>query len=397
MAVALNAGRSADDRWHLRQDGSRFMAHGEMMPLTNDDDLPIGFLKIVRDRTAEHRAQAALEASEARSRLALEAGQIGTWESDPALCAMAWDARTRELLGHSADEPLDYEHSFLARVHPDDRAHVMASNAAALAPGGDGIANMEYRTISAVDGRERWVQAKGALTGGAEGTPRFVGIVRDITAEKDAEHHRRMLTGELQHRMKNTLAVVQSIVSQSLRGATTPQAASEAIRERLMTLGHAHDLLTQTSWTEAPISAIVAGATRHNAHTGRVRISGPDLALAPRAALALSLCLHELSTNAAKYGALSVPTGHVELNWSLERDEREEAGEPDDLGGETILAITWREFGGPPVHRPERKGFGTRLMDNLSYDLGGQAVLDYAEDGVVWQLRSALARITANP
>ena len=216
MALALSDGRSADDRWHLRSDGSRFMAHGEMMPLTNDDDVPIGFLKIVRDRTAEHAAQAELAANEARNRLALEAGQIGTWEADPALRIMTCDARTRELLGHAADEPLDYERAFLERVHIDDRVHVAAINAEALAPGSDGTTNMEYRAISAADGRERWVHAKGALAKGPDGAARFVGIVRDITAEKDAEHHRRMLTAELQHRMKNTLAVVQSIVSQSV-------------------------------------------------------------------------------------------------------------------------------------------------------------------------------------
>jgi PAS domain S-box-containing protein len=388
MAKALSDGRSADDRWHMRQDGSRFMAHGEMMPLTNDDDVPVGFLKIVRDRTAEHAARAALEASEARTRLALEAAQIGTWESDPLRNVITWDARTRELLGHSADEPLDSGNSFLEHVHPDDHANVAAHNEAARGVGGEGIVNIEYRTISAVDGRERWVQVKGAVAQGPDGEPRFVGIVRDISAEKDAENHRRMLTAELQHRMKNTLAVVQSIVSQSLRGAPTAQAASESIRERLMTLGHAHDLLTQTSWTAAPIAAVLAGATRHGAQTGRVQITGPDLALAPRAALAMSLCLHELSTNATKYGALSVPTGHVELTWSRE---------PDETGRDAFLAMSWREFGGPPVIRPERKGFGTRLMENLSYDLGGETTLDYAPDGIVWQLRSELARITDQP
>jgi len=212
-----------------------------------------------------------------------------------------------------------------------------------------------------------------------------IGILRDITAEKDPEHHRRMLSAELQHRMKNTLAVVQSIVSQSLRGAVSVQSASGAIRERLMALGHAHDLLTQTSWTAAPMRAVVEGATRHGAHAGRVQFTGPDLALAPRAALAMSLCLHELSTNAAKYGALSVPDGRVELSWAIKNDD------PD---GDATLLMSWRELDGPPVLRPDHKGFGTRLMDNLAYDLGGETTLDYAADGVVWQLRSSLARIT---
>ena len=121
-----------------------------------------------------------------------------------------------------------------------------------------------------------------------------------------------MLIGELQHRMKNTLAVVQAVVSQSLRGATSPQAANDAIRERLVTLSHAHDLLTQTSWTAAPIHGIAESATRLGLHAGRIAMTGPDLDLSPRAALALSMCLHELTTNAAKYGALSVPAGRVD-------------------------------------------------------------------------------------
>jgi len=339
METALSNGHGAEERWHLRKGGTRFWASGEMMPLTGDDGAPIGFLTILRDRTAQHDAQTALEESEARTRLALEAGELGAWESTPALGDMTWDARTRLLLGHGPDEPLDYERSFLARVHPEDRARVVELNQAALAPGGTGTTNMEYRTISAVDGRERWIHARGALAQGPGGIRKFVGTVRDITAEKEAENHRRLLSAELQHRIKNTLAVVQAIVSQSLRNVATPEEARDAIGERLATLSTTHDLLTQTSWQAAPIRAIVNGVTQlHGTKASRIIVGGPDVLLPPRTALALSMSLHELSTNAVKYGALSNQIGHVELAWALEHEE-----------GAEILVLKWREFGGPPV------------------------------------------------
>lgn len=385
MGLALSVGKGTDERWHLRKDGSRFWASGEMMPLTDESDVPIGFLKILRDRTAQHRHQAALEDSEARTRLALEAGELGAWQSTPELGEMTWDARTRALLGHHPDEPLDYETSFLARVHPDDRAHVIAANERALGPDGDGTTDMRYRTISAVDGKERWIHAKGALVQARDGAPdRFVGTVRDITSEKDAERHRQLLTGELEHRIKNTLAVVQAIVSQSLRNVATPDEARDAISERLRTLSHAHDVLTRSSWTAASLMTIIEGATRLlGTQSDRLLVKGPDIQLAAKAALAFSMSLHELATNAAKYGALSNAVGHVELTWTVD---------PDD--GDTI-AFRWQEYGGPPVNPPTRIGFGSRLMAGLSHDMGGTSAFDHAPEGLIWTLRSSLEKISA--
>ena len=383
MGLALTTGKGTDERWHLRKDGTRFWASGEMMPLADDADAPIGFLKILRDRTAQHRYQAELEESEARTRLALEAGEMGAWQSTPELGEMTWDARTRALLGHHPDEPLDYETSFLARVHPEDRAHVVAINERALGPDGDGTTEMEYRTISAVDGRERWIHAKGALVRARDGVPeRFVGTVRDITAEKEAERHRQLLTGELEHRIKNTLAVVQAIVSQSLRNVATPAEARDAIGERLRTLSHAHDVLTRTSWTAASLMTIIDGATRLlGTQSDRLLIKGRDVQLSAKAALAFSMSLHELATNAAKYGALANEVGHVEFTWEPDPED------PD------IMVFRWQEYGGPPVNPPQRSGFGTRLMSGLSHDMGGASTVDYAPAGLVWTLRSSLARI----
>lgn len=385
MGLALTVGHGTDERWHLRKDSSRFWASGEMMPLMDDDQEPIGFLKILRDRTAQREAHEALAESEARTRLALEAGELGAWQSNPALGEMTWDARTRELLGHFPDEPLDYETSFLARVHPEDRAHVIAINMAALGPDGDGSTNMQYRTISAVDGKVRWIHAKGAVVKAPDGQNRFVGTVRDISEEKETQRHRDLLTTELAHRIKNTLSVVQSIVSQSLRGVSTTEEAREAIEKRLITLSHAHDLLTQASWQAASMMKIVEGAVRlHGERPGRIIMAGPEIQLSAKAALAFSMSLHELSTNAAKYGALSNDLGHVELTWVIDQSES---------GG--ILVLRWRELGGPPVQPPSRTGFGSRLMAGLANDLGGKGIVEFLPEGPLWTLRSNLSKITA--
>ncbi len=385
MGAALSRGHGSDERWHIRKDHSRFWASGEMMPLVNDANVPVGFLKILCDRTFQRESIEALQDSEARTRLALEAGELGAWETSPTLGEMKWDARTRELLGHTPDEPLDYETSFLARLHADDLQQIADAVATALAPGGNGVIDLEYRTISIVDGRERWVNAKGALSEAGDKPQRFVGTVRDITGDKEASNHRLLLTDELEHRIKNTLAVVQSIVSQSLRGVDTPEQARDAIGERLATLSHAHDLLTQSSWQAAPMRTIVEGATRfHGATSGRLHIEGPDILLSAKAALAFSMSLHELSTNAAKYGALSNDVGHVELTWTIGRD-----------GDDDVLDLCWQEFGGPPVNLPKRKGFGSRLMLGLAKDMGGVGELDYEPSGIIWTLKSRLSRITS--
>lgn len=380
MAAAMTNQPGIDERWHLRKNGSRFWASGEMMALTADNGTHIGYLKILRDRTRRHVVQAALSVSEARTRQALEAAEMGAWEISPASREIIWDARTRELLGHTPDEPLDFEHSFLARVDHKDRERVAALHAEALAQGGSGAMHIEYRVISAIDGRERWVQTKGAPAQGSDGNVRYFGTVRDISAEKEAEHHRQLLVAELQHRTKNTLAVVQAIVNQSLRQAKVPKDVRQTIDDRLYALSSADDLLVQTNWTSASIRQIVErGIKRHGIRDGGIRARGPDLDLSARAALALSMSLHELTTNAVKYGALSLSEGHVELDWSIAPSE---AGE--------VLSLHWQEKGGPKVISPERRGFGTHLLEALTRDLGGTTVLDYFPDGVVWQLSARI-------
>lgn len=381
MEAALKEGRGIEERWHTRKNGSGFWASGEMLPLTNDWGIPIGFLKVVHDRTEQYLAQRALEASETRTRLALDAAGLGAWESTPDLRELNWDARTRELLGHWPDEVLDYETSFLSRVHPDDREGTAAAVEAAVSPGGSGILDTEYRTISAVDGQTRHIHARGALSQRPDGTQMFIGTVRDVTQEKQAESHLRLLADELQHRIKNTLSVVQAIVSQSLKSASSPEDARHTINERIAKLSKAHDLLRETNWSIAPVGAIVESATRiQGAQQERISFSGPQVLLGARPALALSMALHELCTNAVKYGALSNDTGCVEILWSIEPDS----------GGREQFHFTWTERGGPTVQPPGKPGFGTRLMQLLCNDLRGTGALEYRAEGLEWHLSSDL-------
>lgn len=202
-----------------------------------------------------------------------------------------------------------------------------------------------------------------------------------LLRQQEGEEHRRLLTGELEHRIKNTLSVVQPIVSRLLRTATTPADTRDAIAARLVTLGRAHDLLTQASWTTAPIDGPVRSAVgSYGEDSARVRMSGPAIRLNARAALAISMTLHELATNAAKYGALAAEVGHVDVRWRV-----------DNSRAPGVLKFVWQEHGGPPVSMPHRKGFGTRLIEtSLMRDLGRGRIEDLPA-GVRWSVSANLA------
>jgi two-component sensor histidine kinase len=192
------------------------------------------------------------------------------------------------------------------------------------------------------------------------------------------ERRQRLLAGELSHRVKNTLATVQSIFNQTMRAAPDLATARDTIEGRLIALANAHDLLTRSQWAPASLADIVgATASVLDGDQARMRIlGGPAVRLAPPAALALALALHELGTNALKYGALSAPSGVVELGWTLRGDR---------------VALTWRERGGPPVTPPQRQGFGTRFISRaLAADAAGSATLDFAPEGLICTIEMAL-------
>lgn len=200
-------------------------------------------------------------------------------------------------------------------------------------------------------------------------------------AKLEAEHQQQMLNEELSHRLKNTLALVQAIASQTLRDATDPQALA-GFRQRLLALSKAHDVLMQQNWSSARIKTVINGVLSLQADLRRLQLSGPDIALGPKAVLSLSMLLHELATNAVKYGALSVENGSVRLSW-----------ETDETGQQPMLVLCWEERGGPPAQEPTKHGMGSRLI-RLGLVGTGTAVLRYDSAGFQAEFRAPLALVT---
>jgi two-component sensor histidine kinase len=213
---------------------------------------------------------------------------------------------------------------------------------------------------------------------------RIAVLFNDIAERKRAEQHRKLLIQELNHRLKNTLATVRALADQSLRGTDSIEIAHERFEARLFALSRVHEVLAREQWSVADLGEIVGNAMAPFAGSGkpRFRARGPSLRLRPEAALALSMALHELATNAVKYGALSEPDGRVTLSWSVS-------------GGSWPQAhLRWRERGGPPVRAPSRRGFGSRLLERgLKHDLAAKVKLDFEPGGLVCCIDAPLTEL----
>lgn len=242
-------------------------------------------------------------------------------------------------------------------------------------PGGADY-DIEYR-ITTSQGGVHWIQSRGQASYRPDGTPLAIaGISLDITTRKQVEKHRDLLAKELGHRVKNTLATIQSIIRQTLRRSTTLQEAESSLDARIQSLAAAHDVLTRESWEGASLAEVVAVAPHPfiDVREYRFEIGGPAMRLGSRVALALAMALHELATNAVKYGALSNETGQVLLSWTFADDAPPHR-----------FRLQWEETGGPPVYPPAHAGFGSRMIERaLATETGGTALIDYRPGGVVF-------------
>ena len=197
----------------------------------------------------------------------------------------------------------------------------------------------------------------------------------DAKEREAADKLQKLILDELHHRIKNTLATVSAIASQSLRTATSIEHGQHAIEGRLLALGRAHDLLMQASWVSASLANIVRGATEpyDSEAAGRFSIQGPDIKITSAAVIALAMTLNELCTNTTKFGALSTPQGHIEIAWTIDAEKKR-------------LHLSWAEKDGPSVSAPTRRSFGTRLMETLGKQLSGEVHLVYEPTGFVYAL-----------
>jgi len=338
-----------------------------------------GFNDLMDDVAARQKA---LQASEEQARLALEAGRMGTWWYDHTTGQGGLSAQAATLLGLPAEKISITIPEFRGIVHPDDSERVLERMRTAVTT--DGSYEDEYR-IRTPAGETRWLNAKGRVFFDQQSRPiTFVGVFYEVTDRKRAESQQKLLLGELNHRVKNTLATVQSIASQTLRSSPDLSNFKDAFEGRLMALSKTHDLLTRSSWREAGLRDIVEQelAPFRKTSDERVVVDGPPVTLSPRYAINFGLVLHELVTNAVKYGALSSPSGLLEVRWTVS----------EETPGQRLLRLHWQERDGPPVGSPKRHGFGSRLIRrSIEGEMAGTMSLAYPESGIVYDFVIPLA------
>lgn len=346
---------------------------------------PVSVVEMHADATALKAAEEALRVGEARLLLAQEVAGVGTWEWDPEQDSFLWSPEQYGMPADPDGAGRSIE-AFLVHVHAADRARIRDASHQALSTG---EYEVEFRLLRpARDGswETRWLIGRGRRMPALAGRLGLIlGIHMDITLRKEAEARQELLMREVDHRAKNALAVVQAVLR--LTRADTPEAFGRAIAGRVSALARAQTLLTRSRWAGAELLAVLRGELApfvDAADPKRVTFSGPDLTVAPIAVQPLSMTLHELATNAAKYGGLSVPGGSLELSWTID----EEADR---------LILTWAEVGGAEIAGPPRaEGFGSRMIRATIQDqLGGSVAFEWKSAGLTCVIGLPLRRVLA--
>lgn len=306
--------------------------------------------------------------------LAEQSAGIGIWDRDVATGTMRGTPTYYRIMGlEPTSEPVPMAVVRAVR-HPDDAQRVVDGFQAALAQGLDTY-EVEYRIIRPSDGQVRWIFGRGRTVRDASGKPvRYSGVDIDITERKQAEEQVQLLMQEVNHRSNNLLAVVQAIVRQMASG-TADEAFAERLSQRIQGIAAANGVLVSGKWQGAGLASLIESQlSPFTDFATRVVVSGPPVQLKRNAARSVGLALHELATNAAKYGALSNNDGQVRVEWRI----------GDEADGRR-LHMSWTEHGGPPVTPPQRRGFGhTVTARMIEGALGGKARIDFAPGGVAW-------------
>jgi PAS domain S-box-containing protein len=326
--------------------------------------------KITREMSEHKQAEMALKESEVRLQEALTAGRVVAFTWDPETGLTQRSGNAPEILGLAADGDRQ-PGAFLARVHPDDRAG-FAAQAGGLCPARP-CYSATFRFIRA-EGHEVWLEETAKAEFDAAGRYlRLKGLTRDISVHKRAEERQRQLVHELDHRVKNVLASVATVAQRTGDGSASVDEFLHGFDGRIQAMAHAHALLSRSRWQGARLADLVDKELAPWAQSGNTSIEGPDVLLAPAATQTVAIVLHELATNASKYGALTTPHGRIAVRWRLERN-----GE-----GPRALVLDWTESGGPAVAAPSQAGYGTGAIRNLiPYELGGTVELAFETEGV---------------
>jgi PAS domain S-box-containing protein len=347
-------------------------------------DAAIRLARMRREAAAREQELESVRAA-AKLRLAMDTAKMGEVIFDLCSDGIVHTPGFAHLFGRSDDYRLTLE-EINEHVHPDDRDRVYLESAEAFA-GETEYFEVEHRIIRQ-DGAQRWLAGRFQIERSADGEAiEATAVYMDITERKWVEERQRLLLDELNHRVKNTLSTVQSIAVNTRRGSPSPEEFGEMFQARIAALAGAHDLLTQGSWEGASLGDVVERTLSPYVSMGedeapRILMGGPRVRLSPNAAVTLNMAFHELATNAVKYGALSNAEGRLDVLWTVDRSKSEPAVE-----------LIWNERGGPPVLPPERRGFGSRLLEQgLARELDGEVDLRYEKKGLTGRIRLPVSK-----
>jgi PAS domain S-box-containing protein len=324
----------------------------------------------VWDISERKAAEERLGESDERMHFIADRAHVGYWDWQIANDRVEWSPINNQLLGIPPEDPMSYER-FLAAVHPDDRERTDRAVRACLESGGQKDYDVEFRTLWPEE-TVRWIRGKGNATF-EDGKPvRMAGLALDITERKQHEERENLLVREMHHRVKNILAVVDAIAQRT--SSESPEDFAKRFSERIRALSANQDLLFRNEWKGVDVEELVRAQLSHLSDLigSRIVVDGPKLRFNTAGAQTIGLALHELATNAGKYGALSTDRGRVDLRWNF---------------SDNAFTMSWTERGGPSVSAPKRCGFGTTVIERMAKSsLRGTVDLDYAPSGLTWCL-----------
>jgi PAS domain S-box-containing protein len=371
----------------------------KQLPIRDADHQIKGVLSLAANVTERIKAcdvadQQALEADifNERLNLAVEAAEMGLWDWTAATGKIYWSDLYRQIFGVSADQPLTHEF-WLSYIHPEDRDWVRKKVDALNDPASGGRLQMDYRIIHP-DGGIRWISCRGRMLytseGGAMKPLRLLGTMLDVTERRKNEEARKLLAKELDHRVKNLFAMASAMVTMTARTTGSTKEMAHALHGRLHALAKAHELIHPAIAEDGPIEGetsvceivqTILAPHRDFSLSTRILIDCAPITVGAKAATSLTLVLHELATNASKYGSLSVAAGHLTIScWQ---------------DGET-MSLVWQETDGPPIEgEPPAKGFGSQLArKSVTDQLGGEIHCDWRPEGLRVELQIPLSQLS---
>jgi PAS domain S-box-containing protein len=361
------------------KDGYNIPVALTVSPIRAPDGTIVGASKLVRDITVDVDRRKSARFAEERFRMLADNIDQLAWITDPSGYIEWYNQRWYEFTGTTLEDMRGW--GWEKVHHPDHIDRVKEIWTKALA---DGEGWEDTFPLRSADGEYRWFLSRAHPVRGESGKIRYwFGTNTDITQQQEHESHIRLLLGEANHRSKNMLTMIQAMIH---RTVTDQPELLDTLSSRIAALGSNQDLLIKRDWKSAPVRSVVESQMTYvdDIKGSRIIIEGPELEIGPAAVEALGLAIHELVTNAAKYGALSTDSGTVRIAWHVIEKSR----------SEPRFMIEWRECDGPAVIQPDSQGFGTRLLRrNVELAIGADVTLDYLSSGLLWQADAPLARV----